>query len=245
MSIEKSRHHIDSLSSKLDRFWNLSSDNFFSLFLDDLLTGFGVNNGKHYRPIDDNERKQLFELGRMYAQAVIDCPYVDLLGGIYMNLSGRGHKKCLGQFFTPFHVCKLMSDIANHDLITGNFFPEKKVLRISEPTCGSGAMVLGMLSSVKEKYPTLLSKLDFTMVDIDRTCVKMSAIQILSNLLIHQDEIAGLKVYRGNALGPMSEMEFFIGFQNYNDADIVDDIPINTNGGSIGAELDWGWVVNL
>jgi hypothetical protein len=221
MSCSTVQGHISAISSKLDRYWHLSTDNFFSLFLDDLLTCFGVNGGKHYRPLEPSEREQLFELGQMYARAVVDCPYEDLLGQIYMDLAGRGHKKALGQFFTPNSVCRMMAEMSNYDMIHGDAFADQNVIRVAEPTCGSGAMVLGMLHCIREKKPALLEQLDFTLIDIDRTCIRMAAIQILTNLLIHGDTLAGLRVYRGNALGPTSELEWFIGFQNYQD-DVTD-----------------------
>ena len=64
----------------------------------------------------------------------------DIFGYIYVQ--GQYYKKSMGQFFTPDYIADFMADIAYSD----DYLERIKTdgyISISEPTCGSGVMVLG------------------------------------------------------------------------------------------------------
>lgn len=89
----------------------------------------------------------------------------DVLGEYYeQNISRKG----AGQFFTPWPICKFMAK-SSFDATpeTG----ERKRLRILEPACGSGRMLMAMLREAGPFH-------DYYAIDIDRTCVKMTAINL-------------------------------------------------------------------
>lgn len=102
-----------------------------------------LNTAKKY------SRKQLDYFAAMNAYTLIslDMGMKDFLGEMF-NMNGLGeHRK--GQFFTPYHVSKLMGrlhcinlkvDIENKDFIT-----------MCEPCCGSGGMVIAFADCMKEE----------------------------------------------------------------------------------------------
>lgn len=61
----------------------------------------------------------------------------DFLGAVFMALElGEG---AWGQFFSPFHVSQLMSDITIGNC--GAIIEKNGYIRVCEPTCGAGGMI--------------------------------------------------------------------------------------------------------
>jgi type I restriction-modification system DNA methylase subunit len=98
----------------------------------------------------------------------------DVLGEFYEENFSR---KSTSQFFTPWHVCTLMAQL------TCDPVPEQRreePLRIMDPTCGSGRAILAgakICGPYQEYYG----------IDIDETCVKMTAINFFLNGLFHSE----------------------------------------------------------
>jgi len=86
----------------------------------------------------------------------------DVLGQIYMewNMSN----KYRGQFFTPKHVASMMATMLN---------PKGRVL---DPCCGSGVM---LVEAIKVMDNVTINDSSFYGQDIDITCVKMCALNLL------------------------------------------------------------------
>ena len=91
----------------------------------------------------------------------------DVLGEYYeLHLAKKGKS----QFFTPWPICEFMSKSS----IEAVERTDGKPLRILEPACGSGRM---LLSVAKHAGPHN----EFYAVDLDHTCVKMTAINLFLN----------------------------------------------------------------
>ena len=86
----------------------------------------------------------------------------EVLGEVYMqwNQNNKYH----GQFFTPKHIASFMAQIT------------KPHGRISDPTCGSGIM---LVEAIKTMSNSELDEAIFYGQDIDLTCVKMTALNLL------------------------------------------------------------------
>lgn len=129
-----------------------------------------LNTAKKY------SRKQLDYFAAMNAYTLIslDMGMKDFLGEMF-NMNGLGeHRK--GQFFTPYHVSKLMGrlhfinlkvDIENKDFIT-----------MCEPCCGSGGMVIAFADCMKEEGINFQQKLYVEATDIEEICYKMAYLQL-------------------------------------------------------------------
>lgn len=94
----------------------------------------------------------------------------DVLGEFFEDNISNGRN---GQFFTPFPVCEFMASIT-HTEHSANPIPSKRALRILDPACGSGRMLLAS----RKKFD---SEHEFYGIDIDRTCVKMAALNLFLN----------------------------------------------------------------
>ena len=72
----------------------------------------------------------------------------DWLGEIYGKLEIGN--TAIGQFFTPFHICKLMAKIAGTSEETQEQIEKNGFIRLYEPCCGGGAMVIAYADVLKE-----------------------------------------------------------------------------------------------
>lgn len=114
---------------------------------------------------------------------------VDVLGQVFHEL--ELHNKYKGQFFTPQRVCDMMGKIALGD--NKSAINEKGYLTLSEPCCGSGAMILGFAKAMKEADLNYCAQLVVTATDIDLKCVYMCFLQLalygIPAVVIHGDTI--------------------------------------------------------
>ena len=91
----------------------------------------------------------------------------DILGEVYMA-SGCGNK-FTGQFFTPFHVSKLVAELMALRYTAGT---------VHEPSCGSGGMILAVASVLKEQGIDYRRKMRVIAQDLDWKAVYMCYIQL-------------------------------------------------------------------
>lgn len=93
--------------------------------------------------------------------------WYDALGTFYECLSGRGKRQAMGQFFTPYEICELMTRISTGDDQAG------KGLLVNDPASGSGRMLLAWHAAAPGNYQFA--------ADLDSICAKMSAV----NMCVH------------------------------------------------------------
>lgn len=97
----------------------------------------------------------------------------DVLGEIYtrLNLANEWN----GQFFTPDTICRAMAMMLEigSDGIEG----EDGYIKINEPTCGSGAMMIASAWAMKQQGIDYQNNVFFVAQDIDIRCVWMAYIQ--------------------------------------------------------------------
>lgn len=77
-----------------------------------------------------------------------------------------------GQFFTPYHVSRMMAE-----MIIGPTHKDKAVpIKLNEPACGAGGMVIAMFSVLRELG---YAPRDFYVIaqDIDALCANMTYLQ--------------------------------------------------------------------
>lgn len=98
----------------------------------------------------------------------------DILGQVFHDL--ELHSKWHGQFFAPMSVCNAMGSMSIVD--TEDKIKENEFIRVSEPACGSGAMVLGFANAMKEKKFNYNTQLVVTATDVDLKCVHMCYLQL-------------------------------------------------------------------
>lgn len=119
-------------------------------------------------------------LGGLINLAAEEGP-ADHLGEFYMALGIS--EKGLGQFFTPYHVSKLMAAMAIRKDVCDAAIAEKGYLRASEPTCGGGGMVVAIADAMAELGYDVANQLQVYAQDIDLLCCRMTYIScVLHNI---------------------------------------------------------------
>ncbi|MEI3605942.1 N-6 DNA methylase [Pseudogracilibacillus sp. SE30717A] len=94
----------------------------------------------------------------------------DFLGELYMSMEfGNKHS---GQFFTPYHLSKLTSQILGVEL------DEDGIVTLNEPSVGSGGMVVAYAETMKSMDMNYQTQLRVICNDIDYDVVKMCYIQL-------------------------------------------------------------------
>lgn len=96
--------------------------------------------------------------------------YGDFLGELYMQLE-IGNKD-VGQFFTPYHVSKLMAQLidVNPD--------ESGAVTLNEPACGSGGLIIAYAETMIMNNNNFQTQLKVVCNDLDYDVVKMAYIQL-------------------------------------------------------------------
>jgi len=110
----------------------------------------------------------------------------DVLGDFFEQNISNGRN---GQFFTPNPICEFMASITQTDMVCDDAVEHTEPLRILDPACGSGRMLLAAhkRNGSQHKYYG---------IDIDRTCVKMTALNMFFNGMF------GGEVMCANSLSP-------------------------------------------
>mgnify|MGYP002622921634 FL=1 len=134
-------------------------------------------------------KKQFAELLVITTLALEEKPH-DFLGDIFMS-AGFGNVRG-GQFFTPYHLSKMMSDITIGDNFKEQIEKDGYVT-LSEPCCGAGGMIIAASEVMKEKGFNPQTQMKFVGIDIDLKCCQMAYIQ--TSLLGLRGEI-----YHGNTI---------------------------------------------
>lgn len=134
--------------------------------------------------------KDQYKIMSLYADimgALNENPEQDFLGEMYHRLNLQ--KKEKGQFFTPYDVCERMAllSISTENLTSET--SQKGYVTVSDPACGSGALLLSFYETVRKMgitdYQVLL-----VAQDIDRSAALMCYLQ-LSVLFIPAIVIVG------------------------------------------------------
>ena len=151
-------------------------------------------------PVPEVVRGKISNAISAYDAAVAqEEPFLDLLGPLYQELSSRGGKQQLGQFFTPWNLAKLMSHLTIPP--DPSVEADGRLIATCDPTCGSGVLMLAAASAVLEKQgAAALRQWSFNGCDIDPICARMMAIQFLANCASHRIEVGELVVFRGDSL---------------------------------------------
>lgn len=98
----------------------------------------------------------------------------DYLGKIHHQLGV--HNKMKGQFFTPFHLAKMMAETQVDQVIKK--LKEEGRIKITDSACGSGCLLLGLLAVLKEKGINYQKNIMIVCSDLDENAIQMAYIQL-------------------------------------------------------------------
>lgn len=192
---------VYTLVKALDAGYQYRPEQMLRFFLSEIMDTWGL---EPWERAPEPMRDQVWQAIGVYGTLVTRlAPFDDILGPVYMELASRGAKKPLGQFFTPFNIAKAMAMI--------NIGPrpeEGQVIRSSDPTCGSGAMLLAFAQAALEDWgEDGLRQLALLGIDLDLYCAQMCAVQLVANCNLHQLRLSEVRVLQGNSLGPWEKLK--------------------------------------
>ncbi len=126
---------------------------------------------QYHRIADKYSEERLKEFCRLNALLVeaAEEKMEDILGYIYMHLEMGSNRT--GQFFTPYHICRMMGKAA---LTTHG---DKEVYTVNEPSCGGGGNIIGFAEAMKERGLNYQRQLVATCFDLDKKAVDMCYVQ--------------------------------------------------------------------
>lgn len=116
-----------------------------------------------------DEIKMLSNMNAMLTMA-FDEKMDDVLGSIYMSKEMGSNK--LGQFFTPYHLCKMMAELQDLEELK-----EKEYILVNEPSTGAGANIIAFCEHVKKNGYNYQTQLSVIAQDLDYKAVYMSYVQ--------------------------------------------------------------------
>ena len=109
------------------------------------------------------------ELVMLFEEKGID----DYLGKIHHQLGV--HNKMKGQFFTTFHLAKMMAETQVSGVIKR--LKEGKI-KITDQACGSACLLLAMLAVLKEKGINYQKNIMIVCSDLDEIAIQMAYVQL-------------------------------------------------------------------
>jgi type I restriction-modification system DNA methylase subunit len=139
------------------------------------------------------------EMFAIIIMAIEENPEQDFLGNLFMKLELGSHWK--GQFFTPYHLCKAMSEINISNI--ENVINKKGWASVNDPACGAGATLIAMANAMKNHNINYQNHALFVAQDIDRITGMMCYIQL--SLL----ECAGYVVIADTLCNPLPGKALF------------------------------------
>lgn len=181
-----------------------------SVFLREWDTKARKNIDKVMEQYSEKDQYKIMSLYANIMDALNENPGQDFLGEMYHRLDLQ--KKEKGQFFTPYDVCKLMTLL---NLSTENLASEisqKGYVTVSDPACGSGALLLSFYETVREMGITDYRVLAVAQ-DIDRSAALMCYLQ-LSVLFIPAIVIVGNSI-TNPGINPKNEVWYTPAYNVY------------------------------
>lgn len=146
--------------------------------------------------------------------------FTDVLGPLYMAISGKWKRSGLGQYFTPQPIAYLNAAMTLDP-------PRKdRAWTVQEPACGSGVMLLACAQYYFQTYgPESVRKLDIWGIDRDPHCVAMTGVQLVWQCALHDAPLSRLVLFQGNTLGDLSEARLWVHATELAEAD-TPELPV-------------------
>ncbi len=142
---------------------------------------FDKYENRYFEIIKNYEKEDLEKIALMLSYLVLEANkqirlgrISDILGKMFHDL--ELHNKYKGQFFSPQHLCDLMGAMA-HSRNFKNDVAEKGFVKVAEPCCGSGAMILGAVNAFNNAGGDHRTQFMVVANDIDIKCMWMTFIQ--------------------------------------------------------------------
>lgn len=124
---------------------------------------------KASRKASGGERESFAAMAASLVAMLDENPYQDAMGDMYMRL-GIGNEAG-GQFFTPFHLSKLLGELALPD-------DPGEVVTVAEPACGAGANCIALCAACAERGIDWQRRVLFECQDVSELTALMCYVQL-------------------------------------------------------------------
>lgn len=130
---------------------------------------------KYLNIIKTYTKGQAEEFSKLLAFLVLGLEQApqDFLGQIFMSLNLGSQAN--GQYFTPYSVSKFMAEINFTEIES---LQNNQLITLSEPCCGSGALIIAFAQTLREHNINYQQKLFVEAIDISEMCFKITYIQL-------------------------------------------------------------------
>ena len=138
--------------------------------------GYSDREEKFKRIVDKHGKEVIEVFLECHAELVMlfEKEIDDYLGKIYHELGI--HNKMKGQFFTPFHLAKMMAETQVDQVIKK--LKEEGKIKIADSACGSACLPLALLAVLKEKGINYQKNIMIVCSDLDENAIQMAYIQL-------------------------------------------------------------------
>lgn len=159
--------------------------------------------------VPDDVQDAISKAADVIINALLEGPVGhDLLGEFYMLIRSRCKDPAFGQSFTLTPLSERMASLQAPDSLPTH---GGGMLRLIEPACGSGAMLLAMLNVVTEQHGiNALRHLSLTAIDPDPLCAKMAGVQLLFYTLQVKAPIGEIQVYQSQSPGDEHNLRLIV-----------------------------------
>lgn len=122
---------------------------------------------------EKNEREHFIEMACELIKIYFYSKEIkDVLGEIYTQIGAIS--KANQQFFTPYHIARAMGRM----ILDKGEITKKEYIKVYDPTCGSGVLLLGYINELKDSNIDYENKVLAVARDIDFVCICMTYIQL-------------------------------------------------------------------
>ena len=139
------------------------------------------------------ERQEVERFPHMLGELVaeLECGPADVLGQVFMEMDMGS--KWHGQFFTPYHLCRVMAGMMVDDHMR-SLIDARGFIRANEPACGGGAMVIALAEEMHAAKINYQQHLHVVAQDLDLKAVHMAYVQLsllhIPAVVIHGNTLA-------------------------------------------------------
>lgn len=148
---------------------------------------------KSYSPKERNRLAEIF--GKIVAllSSVVydDGEFDDYLGRLFMQCKLASED--MGQFFTPYHISKLMAHMTFEKSHVRKLLADNKYITVSDPCCGGGGMLVASLDVLRSYGVNYAAECLIDCGDVDIRCVHMTYLQLslagASAIVRHKDAL--------------------------------------------------------
>lgn len=141
------------------------------------LSRFEAREARYLEIVRKYEKEEAIRFSQMLSELVMEMEAepTDVLGEVFMemDLGNKWH----GQFFTPFHLCRLMAGTMVDDQMREKI-RQNGFIRVSEPACGGAAMIIALAMEMRAAGINYQRHLHVVAQDLDPKAVHMAYLQL-------------------------------------------------------------------